>query len=172
MGVELPLAYLLDVTLGDPPNWPHPVRWLGRLITFLEAPLRRTFTDPRLAGIVLTGVCLIAAGGTAWGAVWLAWHLHPLLGTLATVLLIYWAISIKDLADHARAVHQPLSQGNLAGARQALAKIVGRETSQLSEAGVIRATVETIAENTVDGVLSPLFMPRWAAHPWSGPLRP
>ena len=157
MGVELPLAYLLDVTLGDPPGWPHPVRWLGRLIAFLEAPLRRTFTDPRLAGLVLTGVCLIAAGGTAWGAVWLAWHLHPLLGTLATVLLIYWAISIKDLADHARAVQQPLSQGNLAGARQALAKIVGRETSQLSEAGVIRATVETIAENTVDGVLSPLF---------------
>jgi adenosylcobinamide-phosphate synthase len=157
MGVELPLAYLLDVTLGDPPNWPHPVRWLGRLITFLEAPLRRTFTDPRLAGLVLTGVCLIAAGGTAWGAVWLARHLHPLLGSLATVLLIYWAISIKDLADHARAVHQPLSQGDLAGARQALAKIVGRETSQLSEAGVIRATVETIAENTVDGVLSPLF---------------
>jgi adenosylcobinamide-phosphate synthase len=70
---------------------------------------------------------------------------------------VYWAISIKDLADHARAVYHPLCRGNLPAARQALAWIVGRETSQLNEAGVIRATVETIAENTVDGVVSPLF---------------
>ncbi len=82
---------------------------------------------------------------------------NPFLGSLVTVILIYWAISIKDLADHSWAVHRPLSQGNLPAARQALANIVGRETSQLSEAGIIRATVETIAENTVDGVLSPLF---------------
>ena len=73
------------------------------------------------------------------------------------MVLIYWAISIKDLAAHARAVYLPLREGNLSAAREALAKIVGRETSQLTEAGVIRATVETIAENTVDGVISPLF---------------
>ncbi len=157
MGYELPLAYLLDVTLGDPPAWPHPVRWLGRLIAALEAPLRRIFPNPRLAGAVLTGLCLLIAAGSAGGAVFLASYFHPLLGAAVAVILIYWAISIKDLADHARAVHQSLSRGNLPGAREALANIVGRETSQLSEAGVIRATVETIAENTVDGVLSPMF---------------
>jgi adenosylcobinamide-phosphate synthase len=157
MGVELPLAYLLDVTLGDPPGWPHPVRWLGRLITGLEAPLRRSFPNPRLAGLVLTGICLLAAAGGAASAVSLASYFHPFLGSLAAIILMYWAIAVKDLADHARAVHRPLSLGDLPGARQALGKIVGRETSQLSEAGVIRATVETIAENTVDGVLSPLF---------------
>jgi adenosylcobinamide-phosphate synthase len=157
MGVELPLAYLLDVTLGDPPHWPHPVRWLGRLIVILEAPLRRTFSQPRLAGLMLTALCVLAAAGAAAVTVSLATHLHPVLGLAATVILIYWAISIKDLSDHAHAVHQPLSQGNLEAAREALAKIVGRETAQLSQAGVIRATVETIAENIVDGVLSPLF---------------
>ena len=157
MGVELLLAYLVDLTLGDPPHWPHPVRWLGRLITIMESPLRRYFTNLRLAGLVLTGICLLAAAGGAAAAVFLASRLHPLLGFLVSVILIYWAISIKDLAAHARAVHLPLSDGNLRAAREALAKIVGRETSQLTEAGVIRATVETIAENTVDGVISPLF---------------
>jgi adenosylcobinamide-phosphate synthase len=83
--------------------------------------------------------------------------LHPWLGALATIILVYWSIAVKDLADHARAVYRPLSRGNLPDARQALARIVGRETTHLSRAGVIRATVETIAENTVDGVLSPLF---------------
>jgi adenosylcobinamide-phosphate synthase len=157
MGVELPLAYLLDVTLGDPPNWPHPVRWLGRLINFLEAPLRRTFPSPRLAGVVLAVICLSLAAGSAGLAISLGSLIHPFLGSLVTVVLIFWAISVKDLAEHARAVYRPLSQSKLPEARQALAQIVGRETSQLSEAGIIRATVETIAENTVDGVLSPLF---------------
>jgi len=157
MGVELLLAYLLDLTLGDPPHWPHPVRWLGRLITSMEAPIRRYFVNPRLAGLALTGSCLLAAAGGAAATVLLASRLHPLLGFLVSVVLIYWAISIKDLAAHARAVHLPLRAGNLGAAREALAKIVGRETSQLTEAGVIRATVETIAENTVDGVISPLF---------------
>jgi adenosylcobinamide-phosphate synthase len=157
MGVELLLAYLLDLTVGDPPHWPHPVRWLGRLITIMEPLLRRGFAEPWLAGLVLTGICLLAAAGGAAAVVFLASRLHPLLEFLVSVILIYWAISIKDLAAHARAVHLSLSDGNLAGAREALAKIVGRETSQLTEAGVIRATVETIAENTVDGVISPLF---------------
>jgi adenosylcobinamide-phosphate synthase len=157
MGCELLLAYLLDITLGDPPLWPHPVRWLGRLIATLEAPLRRTFANPRLAGMALTALCLLAAAGSAAVAVFLASHLHPVLGVAVAIILIYWAISIKDLAAHAWAVHQPLSLGNLPAAREALANIVGRDTSQLAEAGVIRAAVETIAENTVDGVLSPMF---------------
>jgi adenosylcobinamide-phosphate synthase len=157
MAVELLLAYLLDLAVGDPPHWPHPVRWLGRLITRLEAPLRRAFPNPRLAGVALTGICLLAAAGSAAAVVFLASRLHPLLGSLAAIILIYWAIASHDLAAHARTVHQALSQGNLPDAREALARIVGRETSQLNAAGIIRATVETIAENTVDGVWSPLF---------------
>jgi adenosylcobinamide-phosphate synthase len=157
MGVELPLAYLLDLALGDPPRWPHPVRWLGRVILSLEAPLRRMIPPPRLAGVVLAVISLCLAAGSAALAVRLGSRLHPVLGSLLAIILIYWAIAVKDLADHARAVHRPLSRADLPAARLALAKIVGRDTSRLSGAGIIRATVETVAENTVDGVLSPLF---------------
>jgi adenosylcobinamide-phosphate synthase len=157
VGIELPLAFLLDLTLGDPPTWPHPVRWLGRLIVALEAPLRRIMPSPRLAGLLLTAICISLAAGSASLAVSLSAGIHPWLGIVATVVLIYWAISIKDLAGHALAVYQPLCQNDLTTARQALAQIVGRDTSQLSAAGIIRGTVETVAENTVDGVLSPLF---------------
>ncbi len=157
MGAELLAAYLLDLILGDPPSWPHPVRWLGRLIVAWEAPLRRWCSSERLAGVLLTAGCVASAAGAAALLVWLATAGHPWLGFGMTVLLLYWAISVRDLADHAWAVYRPLQQGDLSAARQALSAIVGRETVQLDEAGVIRATVETIAENTVDGVLSPLF---------------
>jgi len=157
VGCKLILAYLLDLALGDPPSWPHPVRWLGRLIVHLEDPLRRTFANPRLAGVVLA-ICVVgaAAGGTII-ALQLVSSQPPGIRLAVEVWLIYGALSLQDLVNHARAVHRPLCQGDLPAAREALAKIVGRETGQLSEAGVIRATVETIAENTVDGVLSPLF---------------
>lgn len=157
MGVDMLAAFALDLVLGDPTSWPHPVRWLGRLIVSGETLLRHRLLSPKLAGIILTGGCLLTASGTAALLVWLAAALHPVLGFSASVLLIYWAVSVRDLANHAQAVVRPLRQGDLPAARQALAFIVGRETAQLDEAAVIRATVETIAENAVDGVLSPLF---------------
>ena len=157
MGFELLTAYALDLVLGDPPSWPHPVRWLGRLIAAGEEPLRRRLASPRLAGTVLAGGCVLAAAGSAALLIWLAGAGHPWLGWLMSVLLIYWAIAVRDLVNHAWAVYRPLQQGDLPAARQALAYIVGRETASLDEAGIIRATVETIAENTVDGIISPLF---------------
>ena len=157
MGFELLAAYALDLLLGDPPSWPHPVRWLGRLIAAGEEPLRRRFASLRLAGLVLTAGCVLAAAGSAALLIWLAGAGHPWLGWLVSVVLIYWAIAVRDLANHAWAVYRPLQAGDLPEARAALACIVGRETAALDEAGIIRATVETIAENTVDGIISPLF---------------
>ncbi len=157
MGLELLAAYALDLLLGDPPSWPHPVRWLGRLIAAAEEPLRRRFASAIGAGVLLAAGCLGIAAAAAGLMIWLASLWHPLLGFWINVLLIYWAIAVRDLANHAWAVYQPLQRGDLTAARQALALIVGRETATLDEAAIIRATVETIAENTVDGVISPLF---------------
>lgn len=157
MGLEILVAYALDLVLGDPPSRPHPVRWLGRLIAAGEEPLRRRIASPRLAGLVLALGCISVAAGSAAVLVRLASACHPLWGFLVSVVLIYWAISVRDLATHAWAVHGPLQEGDLNAARTALARIVGRQTADLDEAGIIRASVETIAENTVDGIISPLF---------------
>ncbi|MGQ9919969.1 MAG: adenosylcobinamide-phosphate synthase CbiB [Desulfobacca sp.] len=157
MGFELPAAYALDLVLGDPPSWPHPVRGLGRLITLWEGPLRRRITSPRLAGVALATGCVLLAAGCAALLIRLAGAISPWLGWLMSVVLLYGAIAVRDLADHAWAVYRPLQGGDLPGARRALANIVGRETAALDEAGIIRATVETIAENMVDGIISPLF---------------
>lgn len=155
--LKICLAFLLDSLLGDPPHWPHPVRWLGRLISWLEPRLRRRFVEPRQAGVVLVLLCLAATAAAVGLTRTVALSLGAIWGFLADVLLLYWALALKDLKDHALAVHQALAARDLPRARTELARIVGRDTAALSEAGVIRATVETVAENTVDGVLSPLF---------------
>lgn len=155
--LKICLAFLLDSRLGDPPHWPHPVRWLGRLISWLEPRLRRQFSDLRLAGVVLVLLCLAVTAAAVSLTQALACRLGAIWGFLTDVLLLYWALALKDLRDHALAVYQALAARDLPRARTELARIVGRDTAALSEAGVIRATVETVAENTVDGVLSPLF---------------
>lgn len=167
MGLELILAYGLDLILGDPRSWPHPVRGLGWLITRLENPLRRIFPKARQAGLALAGIVIFCTAALVSALEQGAARLHPGIEFVVSVILIYLALSVKDLIDHVQAVYQPLARGELPAARQALALIVGRDTSHLAETEIIRATVETIAENTVDGVLSPVLYaagggPLWA----------
>ncbi|MDD3580951.1 MAG: adenosylcobinamide-phosphate synthase CbiB [Desulfobacca sp.] len=157
MGLELLLAWGLDLWLGDPPTWPHPVRGLGWAIKALEAPLRKIFPQARQAGMALAAIIVLATVGLVLTLQFLATWIYPGLGFIFSVFLIYLALSVKDLADHAQAVYQPLVSGELPAARLALSRIVGRDTAKLSEPEIIRATVETIAENIVDGVISPLI---------------
>ncbi|MGR2737779.1 adenosylcobinamide-phosphate synthase CbiB [Billgrantia sp. Q4P2] len=153
-------AILLDLVLGDPRWLPHPVVAMGRLIGILE---RRWNRGPprarRLKGFLLTGCVVGLVYAMAWGVLAaLAW-LHPWLGLAGEVLLLASALAIKGLRDAAMAVATPLMRGDLGEARHAVAMIVGRDTEALDEAGITRATVETVAENSVDGITAPLF---WA----------
>jgi len=156
-GIELLLAYALDLLVGDPPHWPHPVRGLGKIIGGLEGPLRRLCPEARTGGIILAGITVAVAGGVTTVILKLAFGWHSWLGGAVSVVLLALALAVRDLAGHAQAVYDPLAAGDLNGARQALSRIVGRDTAALDEAEVIRATVESVAENTVDGVISPLF---------------
>ncbi|MCE8013111.1 adenosylcobinamide-phosphate synthase CbiB [Billgrantia desiderata] len=153
-------AIALDLLIGDPPWLPHPVVAMGRLIEVLER--RWNHGSPRARrckGFLLTGCVVALVYALAWsGLALLAW-LHPWLGRIGELLLLASALAIKGLRDAAFAVADPLVKGDLAGARRAVAMIVGRDTDTLDEAGVTRATVETVAENTVDGITAPLF---WA----------
>lgn len=155
--VILPAALLLDLALGDPRRLPHPVRWMGLLITTLEPFFRKLpfrlevcgsfFTAANVAGTWLLAAVTVAAAG---------WF-NPWLRAGVEIVLMYYCISITSLAQAAEAVLIGFVRGGLQGAKDNVALIVGRDVQALDAQGVFRATVETVAENLVDGVAAPLF---------------
>ena len=139
------VAWLLDFIIGDPQSWPHPVRWIGNLIAAVQRDVRRYCRSDvalRVGGAVMWLVVVGLTWSVCWGVLTLARTIHPWLG---------W------LAQSARDVERPLRAGDLAESRIKLSWIVGRDTSQLAPQQINRAVVETVAENTVDGIIAPLF---------------
>lgn len=147
---EIGAAYILDLIFGDPRWLPHPVRGIGWLITKLELFLRKRMKNARVAGIFF-GLIII---GATW---YISFMLCKYFGPLMSVFLIYTALSVKDLKAQSTKVYRALKDNDLALARKDLSYIVGRDTADLNKEDVIRATVETVAEGTVDGIISPLF---------------
>ncbi|MGL5699261.1 MAG: adenosylcobinamide-phosphate synthase CbiB [Kluyvera sp.] len=154
------VAWLLDVLIGDPPNWPHPVRWIGNLINAVQRVVRRlcrTERALRIGGGVMWLVVVGITYGVTWGVLALAARIHPWLGWGVNAWLIFTVLAGRCLAQSAQEVEKPLRAGDLAESRIKLSWIVGRDTSQLQPAQINRAVVETVAENTVDGIIAPLF---------------
>jgi len=155
--LQILLAILLDLLLGDPRWLPHPVQGVGWLALRIEAPLLRIFSNRRLAGViavfVVVGSTVLAGSGLVTGAT----AIHPLAGDIVSILIIYSCLATRSLHDHALAVYRPLVSGNLAEARERVSWLVGRDTEGLDEGGITRAAVETVAENTVDGCTAPLL---------------
>ena len=150
---------VLDLVLGDPKWLPHPIRWMGKAIQHLEPRFRRLPLSPTLSGGLFALILICATWGAAGLLSFSAHALWPLLGSGMDILLIYYALSIRSLEKEAKIVINSLEKEDLEEARKKVGFIVGRDTTQLSEKGVARAVVETVAENFVDGVVSPLF---WA----------
>ncbi len=152
-------AFVLDFFLGDPRKLPHPVVYMGRAIGFFEPRFRRFVINQFTAGVLFAVFLILCAYFLALALVWSAGRIHLLFGLGIQVLLLFYCFSVKSLKDAALAVAQPLGAKDLPRARRNLSMIVGRETRSLDEPGITRAAVETVAENFVDGFLSPLF---WA----------
>ena len=150
-------AVALDMILGDPRRLPHPVVGIGRFITGAEKFLRRTVPNERFGGIIL----LSATVGTTFGLAWLILRgadlLHPLAGYAVALFLAYTCLAARSLHGESKLVADALTAGDIAGARHLLSRIVGRDTAQLDESEIWRALVETVAENTSDGVIAPLL---------------
>ncbi|AHJ73359.1 adenosylcobinamide-phosphate synthase CbiB [Kosakonia sacchari] len=154
------VAFLLDRLLGDPPHWPHPVRWIGALINLLQSIVRRYCHSDnalRTGGGVMWLAVVGGSWSLAWGVLVLANAIHPWLGWCVEVWMIFTTLATRCLADMAREVEKPLRAGLLSQSREKLSWIVGRDTRQLQPPQITRAVVETVAENTVDGVIAPLF---------------
>lgn len=149
-------AVLLDLLMGDPRWFPHPVRGIGWLANALAAFSKRIVPNAFVAGVMTAAGVVAISGGTAYGIHALASMCHPLAGDVASIVIIYFCIAARDLADHARRVLRPLRNDDLDEARQQVSRIVGRDTDVLDANGVTRAAIESVAENLVDGVLAPL----------------
>ena len=153
----LALAVTLDMLLGDPLWLPHPVRWMGKTIAWLEPRFRKFPLKPTLAGALMAMLLVVSVWIICLLLVGIAAAIHPAGGILVQAVMIYVCISARSLADAALAVGKALGQSGLGAGRQAVSMIVGREVDRLDERGVTRAAVETVAENLVDGFVSPLF---------------
>lgn len=157
---QLLLAYAADLTFADPPWMPHPVRVIGAMAFGSEKQLRKLANSP--CALVLSGLLVATAIPSVVAAItWLLLReitrLSPLAGWIATVWLAYTTLSVRGLDEAAQAVIDHLKRGQLARARAALAMIVGRDTQALYEPEIVRAVIETVAENTSDGFVAPMF---------------
>ena len=153
----IPGAVLLDLILGDPKWLPHPIRGMGKWIESWEPYFRKLPMDLTASGCLfaLSLVC-----GT-WLITWLLLQItilmHEPFYTGLQIVLIYFSLSIRSLQSSAMDVYQALKRDTLDSAKDKLSHIVGRDVEPLDSKGVVRAAVESVAENLVDGVLSPLF---------------
>jgi adenosylcobinamide-phosphate synthase len=150
-------ALLLDLALGDPRWLPHPVVLIGRLITCLDTTLNRITSHKHSAGVLLLLITSGSAGTAAWLLIRGGYLLHPLAGFLVSAGISYTCLAARSLHRESALVADALAAGNIHEARRRLSFIVGRDTAELDEGDIWRALIETVAENTSDGIIAPLF---------------
>ncbi len=159
--LALTLGFVLDRIFGDPRKLYHPVRAVGQLISFWEKGFRRVFPRSEggeLAAGVFFGLFVVLVSTAVPGfLLWLAFKAGPWCAFVLAVFWDYQLLAAKSLKVESMKVHAALEKGDLAGGRQAVSMIVGRDTENLTEEGVAKAAVETVAENTSDGVIAPLL---------------
>jgi len=150
------MGFLIDLVIGDPQGWPHIVRGMGLLIGALER-LFYPLSNKRLGGMLLTFAMLLVCTAAPIALLHAAFRLSPWFYFTLETLFCWQLLAAKSLRVESGKVYAALKAKDLRGARKAVAMIVGRDTQNLDEAGVTRAAVETVAENTSDGVAAPLF---------------
>lgn len=153
-------AIIVDLFAGDPKGIPHPVVGFGKAIAWFERLFRKESVSPllqKMLGVSLVIFLLLLVLGLTFVTLWLASLVHPLAESVVSVWLISTTIAAKGLKDAAMQVYGALASGDLEEARLRVGYIVGRDTDSLSEQEVSRAAVETVAENIVDAVVSPIF---------------
>ncbi len=151
-------GFLLDLALGDPYSLPHPVRAVGSLISRTEKVIRKRFAgNLRLGGTILAAIVSAAASGGAFAALYVSYRINVWLGIAVESVMCYYLIAPRCLRDESMKVCRALEEQDIEKARKAVSMIVGRDTAPLDGDGITRAAVETVAENTSDGVTAPLL---------------
>lgn len=159
--LALCFGFVIDLIVGDPHELPHPVIWIGKLISFLEKKFRQMFPKTvrgeNLAGLVLWCVVVLVSAGLPALLLWGAHLVSPWLRLALESIMCWQILATKSLKDESMKVFYALETGDIDASRRAVSMIVGRDTAQLDDAAVTRAAVETVAENTSDGIVAPML---------------
>lgn len=155
-GVIIVAAFSLDLVAGDPAWMPHPVRWIGKLITLLDIHGRfgKSANMERLCGALMAVITVGATWGITYAILSIAERYSYPVFIIVSIYCVYACLAAKALRDEARAV---VNSENIAEGRRRLSRIVGRDTANLGWPDIHKAVVETVAENTSDGIVAPLF---------------
>ncbi|ETP73702.1 cobalamin biosynthesis protein CobD [Lachnospiraceae bacterium JC7] len=161
------MALILDLVFGDPHNWFHPVMAMGRAIEWLEKTLRKIFkisdepeedkTKKRIAGGILVLIMLVVFTVIPLVILNISKMFGETISWAISAFLAYQMLAMKQLKKESMKVYDALKKRDIKGAREAVSMIVGRDTKRLNESGIVKATVETVAENASDGVVAPLL---------------
>ena len=155
------LGFGIDLIVGDPHSLPHPVVFIGKLISATEKTLRKLFPKTEkgenLAGAVLWVVVVAISTAVPAALLHLCYGLHTWLGLALESIMCWQILATKSLKDESMKVYHALLTGDIEKSRYAVSMIVGRDTEKLDGQGVARAAVETVAENTSDGIVAPLI---------------
>ena len=150
------VGFVLDLIIGDPEGWTHPVIWIGRWISFMEKKLRKQGGNLRKSALVLTASTVLLTMAVTAAALGVLALIHKAALFAGMCIISWWCLSAKCLAVEAKGVYRALGVSVEKG-RSQVARIVGRDTTELSAEEIICATVETVAENTTDGVIAPML---------------
>lgn len=151
------IGFLLDAIIGDPYWIPHPVRWIGTLISALEKTIRKHMKNLRAGGILLAVIVIAVSTVLPLILIRICSKLHPVCGLIAESICICYLLAARSLRNESMKVCEAAEKGDTEASRKAVSMIVGRDTASLDQAGILRAAVETVAENTSDGVTAPIF---------------
>lgn len=159
--IALAVGIVIDFILGDPHGWWHPVIGIGKVITKIEKYVRKIFPKTKkgeqAGGVILVLVVILVSVAVPAVLLFVAYWISPIAGLILESLMCYTLLAAKSLKTESMKVADALEQEGLEAGRRAVSMIVGRDTKSLDEAGVIKASIETVAENTSDGVIAPLL---------------
>lgn len=154
------IAFLMDIILGDPYWYPHPVIYMGKYIKFYENKIRKGINSEKglkIAGIFLVITITFITYISSYLLLKIVFKIHPLLFGIINILLLWNCLALKCLNIETTKVYKALKKDDISLSRKMISYLVGRDTSELDEVAITKASVETIAENTSDGVIAPLF---------------
>lgn len=159
--IALLIGFFVDLLLGDPHAIPHPVVWIGKLISAAEKLVRRLFPKTvrgeNIAGGVLWVIVVLVSTAVPALLLYAAYRLHPAAGLVLESIMCWQILATRSLRDESMKVYAALKKGVPEEYRRAVSMIVGRDTAELDDLAVTRAAVETVAENASDGVIAPML---------------